>query len=176
MASRCRRLTAVGFALMLPVMAALTARPALAQERNKSDQLEQMARRKFGTLSNAEVLLLRSAPERRIKWASPRENLDDPINDPSHGESWGPERTLRAAILVWLCSDPVASRLVHPSGPGIIAARISGPLDLSYQTVPFPLTLVQCAIKDGVDISHARLRGLDLQAAPLATLSERGRW
>ena len=163
MASRYRRLTAIGLALMLPVVGALTGHRAIAQEQNKSDQLEQMARRKFGALSNAELLLLRSAPERAIKWASPREDLDDPINDPGHGESWGPERTVRAAVLVWLCSDPFASRLVHPSGPGIIAARISGPLDLSYLTVPFPVTLVQCAIKDGVDISHARLHGLNLQ-------------
>ncbi len=133
MASRRRRLTAVALALLLPAAAALIGRPALAQEQSKSDQMEQMARRKFGALSNAELLLLRSAPEREIKWASPREDPDDPINDPGHGESWGPERTIRAAVLVWLCSDPVASRLVHPSGPGIIAARITGPLDLSYQ-------------------------------------------
>ena len=154
----------VALALMLPAAAVLTGRHALAQEQNNSDLMEQLARRKFGALSNAELLLLRSAPEREIKWASPREDPDDPINDPRHGESWGPERTIRAAVLVWLCSDPVASRLVHPSGPGIIAARISGPLDLSYQNVPFPLTLVRCVIKDGVDISYARLRGLDLRA------------
>lgn len=164
MASPWRRLTAVALVLMMPAAAALTGRPALAQEQNKSDQLEQMARRKFGALSNAELLLLRSAPQREIKWASPREDPDDPINDPGHGESWGPERTVRATVLIWLCSDPVASRLVHPSGPGIIAARISGPLDLSYQNVPFPLTLVRCLIKDGVDISYARMRGLDLRA------------
>ena len=58
---------------MLPVAAAPTARAA-AQEQNKSDQLEQMARRKFGALSNAELLLLRSAPQHEIKWASPRDD------------------------------------------------------------------------------------------------------
>ncbi len=162
--SRPWALTAAVLALMLPFATVLTGRPALAQEQSKSDQLEQMARRKFGALSNAELLLLRSAPEREIEWASRSDDPDAPINDPGHGESWGPERTIRAAVLVWLCSDPAASRLVHPSGPGIIAARISGSLDLSYQNVPFPLTLVRCVIKDGVDISYARLRGLDLRA------------
>ena len=164
MAARCPRLTVIAFALLLPLAAALTGRSAPAQEQSKSDLLEQMARLKFGQLSHAELLLLRSAPEREIKWASPHDDPDDPINDPAHGESWGPERTIRAAVLMWLCSDPVASRLVHPSGPGIIAARITGMLDLSYENVPFPLTLVRCRIKDGVDISYSRLRGLDLRA------------
>jgi hypothetical protein len=158
-----RRLIALALAATLAALQ--NAGPAHAAERNKSDLLEQMAREKFGQLSNAEVLIVRSAPERDIKWASPHDDPADPINDPVHADAWGPERTIRAALLVWLSSDPDAARLVHPSGAGIIGARISGPLDLSYQNVPFPLTLVRCAITDGIDISNARLRGLDLRAS-----------
>lgn len=151
--------------LVLMLIAAAAAPPLGAAEPNKSDLLEQMAREKFGALSHAEVLLVRSAPSRDLEWAGPRDDPDDPSNDPLHAQSWGAERTIRAPLLVWLSSDPAASGLVHPSGPGIKAARISGQLDLSYQKVPFPLTLIRCAISDGVDLSNARIRGLDLRAS-----------
>jgi hypothetical protein len=146
-------------------MAAPAVRSADAPQQSKSDLMEQMASAKFGPLSRAETILVRSAPERDIKWAGASDDPDDRSNDPLHADSWGPERTIRAPLLVWLVSDPTATRLVHPSGPGIIAARISGPLDLSFQNIPFPLTLVRCAIKDGVDISNARIRGLNLRAS-----------
>jgi len=153
----------IGSALLMIIAAA--AQSAGGAEPNKSDVLEQAAREKFGELSRAEVLLLRSAPGRDLEWAGPKDDPDDPSNDPLHAESWGPERTIRAPLLVWLASDPATSRLVHPSGAGIKAARIAGLLDLSYQTVKFPLTLIRCAIKEGVDISNARIRGLDLRAS-----------
>jgi hypothetical protein len=156
-----KRWSLIALALALTIAAAV--RPGRA-EPNKSDVLEQMAREKFGALSHAEVMLVRSAPERDIKWAGPHDDPGDPSNDPLHAESWGPERTIRAPLVVWLSSDPVASHLVHPSGAGIIAARIAGLLDLSYQSVPFPLTLVRCVIKEGVDISYAHLRGINLRA------------
>ncbi len=149
------------FALLI----AIRALSAACAEPGKSDRLEQMAREKFGALSAAEVLLVRSAPERDLKWAGPHDDPDDPSNDPLHAESWGPERTIRAPLLVWLASDPTASLLVHPSGAGIKAARIAGQLDLSYQKVPFTLTLIRCAIRDGIDLSYARIRGLDLRAS-----------
>ena len=152
-------------ALVLALTVAAAIAPGRAAEPSKSDVLEQMAREKFGALSHAELLLVRSAPKRDIQWAGPHDDPDDPSNDPLHADSWGPERTIRAPLLVWLTSDPVASRMVHPSGAGIIAARIAGLLDLSYQTVPSPLTLVRCAIKEGVDISNAHIRGINLRAS-----------
>jgi hypothetical protein len=152
-------------ALIIALMAAPAVWPANTPQPGKPDQLEQMARAKFGALSRAETILVRSAPERDIHWAGPSDDPGDRSNDPTHSESWGPERTIRASLLEWLVSDPAATRLVHPSGPGIIAARISGPLDLSFQNIPFPLTLVRCVIKDGIDISNTRIRGLNLRAS-----------
>ena len=151
--------------VVLALIVACPAYPAAAPELSNSDVLEQMAREKFGQLSRAEVVLLRTAPSREFDWAGPSDDPDDPSNDPSHAGSWGPERTIRAPLLVWLCSDPRASRLVHPSGAGIKAARITGLVDLSYQTVPFPLSLVRCTLADGIDFSYGRLRGLNLRAS-----------
>ncbi|HEV3111930.1 MAG TPA: hypothetical protein VGY99_15695 [Candidatus Binataceae bacterium] len=157
-----KRWSLIALALALTIAAA--ARPGGA-EPNKSDVLEQMAREKFGSLSHAEVMLVRSAPEPDLRWGGPSDDPSDPSNNPLHNESWGPERTIRAPLLVWLITDSAASHLVHPSGAGIKAARISGLLDLSYQKVSFPLTLIRCAIGDGVDISNARIRGLNLRAS-----------
>jgi hypothetical protein len=155
-----RWLTALALLLTLAIVGS-TGRA----EPDKSDLLEQMARQKFGVLSHAEVVLVRSAPQRDLQWAGPHDDPDDPSNDPLHGKSWGPERVIRAPLLVWLLSDPAATRLVHPSGAGIKGARIAGQLDLSYQTVPLPVFLVRCDIPGGVDISNARIRGLDLRAS-----------
>jgi hypothetical protein len=150
-------------ALTLFVIA--VAHPVCAAQPGNSDALEQMARARFGQLSTAEVKLVRSAPTREFEWAGASDDPDDPSNDPAHANGWGPERTIRAPLLIWLCSDPTASRLVHPSGAGIKGARITGLVDLSYQTIPFPLSLVRCMINDGIDFSYGRLRGLNLRAS-----------
>jgi hypothetical protein len=154
---------------MFVLLAALLSAPAAyggeAAAPGKSDLLERMARRKFGALSRAEILLVRSSANRELDWAGPRDDPDDPSNNPLHSESWGPERTIRAPLIAWLSSDPAATPLVHPSGAGIKAARIAGLLDLSYLTVPFPLTFIRCALRDGVDLSSARIRAIDLRAS-----------
>jgi hypothetical protein len=157
-----------GHFIAIGLLAALMLAPAVPSAgvaESKADLLERMAREKFGNLSRAELLLVRSAPQRELDWAGPRDDPDDPSNDPLHAQSWGPQRTIRAPLLAWLSSDPAATPLVHPSGAGIKAARIVGLLDLSYLTVPFPLTLIRCAIADGVDISNAHIRGIDLRAS-----------
>ena len=96
-------------------------------------------------------------------WASKSQDPADQLNNPAKAESWGKERTVRADLLAWLVSDPEASKLVHPSGVGLAAARIVGRLDLSFLEVPHPLTLFGCSIPDGVDFSHARLNSIDLR-------------
>ena len=104
-----------------------------------------------------------SAPARSttswLRW----ENPDAPINDLAKAETWGRERTIRAKIIAWLLSDERASKLVHPSGIGVAAARIAGKLDLSYLTISAPLTLIECSIPDGVDMSYGQLSSIDLR-------------
>ena len=126
-------------------------------------RLEGMARAAFGDLSAAELTTVRIAPLPQIAWASPVPDPAAPINNLAKAEDWGKERTLRADLLAWLLTDAEASKLVHPSGIGVAGARITGRLDLSYQTVNLPLTLIDSSIPDGVDISFANLRGLDLR-------------
>jgi len=125
--------------------------------------LEQMARARFGNLSPAELTLVRMAPYRNLAWAGPSDDPNDPSNDPSKAAAWSPDRTIRAPIIVWLLTDPQASINVHPSGIGIAGARITGELDLSYRNATLPLTILSCAIADGIEFSFARLQELDLR-------------
>jgi hypothetical protein len=125
--------------------------------------LEQMARANFGELGAAELQFVRHAPYRDLVWSSPSTDPDNPVNDPSKAASWGKERTIRADIVRWILSVPAASKYVHPSGIGIAGARIAGTLDLSYATVTLPITLLDCAIADGLDLSFARIESIDLR-------------
>jgi hypothetical protein len=133
------------------------------QPSTPSDALERMARMAFGPLSAAELRMVRTAPTRDVAWVSPVQDPDVPANNPGHADSWGKERSIRASLLVWLITDPNASKLVHPSGIGVAGAKIIGELDLSYLSIATPLTLIDCAIADGVDLSFARIRSIDLR-------------
>src|SRR6266478_517735 len=128
-----------------------------------AELLASMAHIRFGTLTDAESRMLRAAPTRELAWASSVEDPDAPLNDVAKAENWGKERTIRAELLAWLLSDPEASKLVHPSGVGLAAARIVGKLDLSYLEVIHPLTLLDCSIPGGIDLSHAQVNSIDLR-------------
>jgi hypothetical protein len=122
-----------------------------------------MAQANFGGLGAAEVQFVRHAPYRDLVWSSPSSDPDNPANDASKGASWGRERTIRAEIVRWILTDPAASKYVHPSGIGIAGARIAGMLDLSYATVTLPITLLDCAVADGLDLSFSNLASIDLR-------------
>jgi hypothetical protein len=128
-----------------------------------SAALEQMARANFGDLSAAEVQFVRHAPSRDLAWSSPSSDPDNPANDASKAASWGQERTIRADLIRWILCDAEASKYVHPSGIGIAGARIAGMIDLSYETVTLPITLLDCAIPDGLDLSFSHIGRIDLR-------------
>ncbi len=128
-----------------------------------SVSLERMARAAFGDMSAAELQFVRHAPYRDLVWSSSSSDPDAPVNDTSKGASWGKERTIRAAIVSWILTEPAASKLVHPSGIGIAGARIAGEIDLSYATVTLPITLLDCVIAEGLDLSFSRIGSIDLR-------------
>jgi hypothetical protein len=141
--------------------------PARANHQQDAEAatLEQLARREFGELSDAEVKMLHAAPTRDIAWASTNQDPNSVINDPAKAKTWGPERTIRAEIIEWLLSNPQAAKLIHPSGLAVKGARITGELDLSYLTINVPVMLTVCSINDGIDLRYARFQSLDLQGS-----------
>jgi hypothetical protein len=140
--------------------------PISARDTSSDDAAEsliKLAHVRFGDLTNAELILLRAAPRRPLTWVLKSDDPDDPVNDLAKAENWDKGRTIRAELLAWLVSDPDTTKLVHPSGVGIAGARIVGKLDLSYLKVVHPLTLFECWIPDGIDLSHAVLSSIDLR-------------
>jgi hypothetical protein len=126
--------------------------------------LDAMAQQKFGaSLSAAERKLLHAAPLRDVPWFGPSDDPDNAANDPAHGESWGPDRTVRAELIAWLLSDPDVSRFVHPSGLALAGARITGNLDLSYAIVDKPLTLIRCYVPDEINLLSAHLQEITVR-------------
>jgi len=161
---RARVLAGVMIASVAAIVQAATARAAApGQQVRQAQILEKIARDNFGTLTQAELRLVRSAPFRDLPWVGPDANPDNPANDAAKAATWGPERTIRAEFLSWLCTDPEVARYIHPSGLGIAAARIAGLLDLSYSQVDKPLTLLRCYIPDGIDLSYAQVESLELR-------------
>jgi hypothetical protein len=100
------------------------------------DELVQLARKHFNyNLIKSEQeqkaldkLFLRVHQGKVAKFGP--ENPTD--EDVSKGNSWGPERTVKAEWIVWVCKDPDAVKMVQPSGIEIDGAKVDGELDLSW--------------------------------------------
>jgi len=130
-----------------------------------ADDLLKLAEARFPDLTEAERRLLHA-----VQVAMPArggENLkdDDPNNDPSKAEKWGPERSIRTYLLRWLCVDRDAKARVDPQGIWVHAARIEGPLDLAFVTVPFPLIFQRCRLTADADLTEVDIRALYLNGS-----------
>ncbi|MGP2442876.1 membrane-associated oxidoreductase [Streptomyces sp. JW3] len=92
-----------------------------------------------------------------------------PDDDPADGASWGPERTVRAAVLRALLLD-------GPRDSGgiplldLAGARITGALALQYATVEHPVRLRHCHFEETPRCYAARLRELNLSESVLPGL------
>jgi len=83
-------------------------------------------------------------------------------DDPEHGDAWGPERQVRAEILGrLLCGEvPVPSGSI--GSVRLVGARITGEILLQDVEVQHSLWLEACDIADGIDLSEAATRSLQL--------------
>jgi len=149
--------------LAAPFPRSLGAAPIRDNHPTAADTLERMAQAAFGPLSLAELRMVRTAPTRDVAWAGPVQDPDAAPNNPASADTWGNDRKIRATLIIWLLSNPDAAKLVHPSGIGVAGARITGELDLSYLSVSLPLTFIACSIPDGIDLSFAHIRSIDLR-------------
>jgi hypothetical protein len=88
-----------------------------------------------------------------------------PDDDPTQGAAWGPDRTIRSAFLFWLCTNQQAAACIPPKGIRIRGARIKGPLDFEGATLAHRLSLSRCAIPEGIVLTDARTRRIDLSGS-----------
>ena len=167
-----KRIAAIAIALL-----AFCASRSLAAETsaNPDRALEAIAQQKFGpALTAAERKLLQFAPARDVPWVGPSDDPDNATNDAAQAEKWGADRTVRAALIEWLLSEPAASQYIHPSGLALAGARIDGDLDLSYETVDKPLTLIRCYVPGGINLTSAHLNDIAVRHSRIGPISANG--
>jgi cytoskeletal protein CcmA (bactofilin family) len=119
-------------------------------------------------LSLAERKLLQCLPVGEIADLHAGEEAED---DPEQWSSWGPERTIRADLLAYLCSSQQVRALVHPKGLQVKGARIQGMLDVEGATISFGLSLQDGAIPDGLILGNARIGRLALDGSYLGPVT-----
>jgi hypothetical protein len=88
-------------------------------------------------------------------------------------EEWGPQRTIPAQWIRWLCTDAEAKSLVSPSGINLVGVRIKDKLDLRNWQIPFPLTARGCVFDAGIDLADAHLLSARFVACSFRFLSLR---
>ena len=134
------------------------------QTDGRPSDLKALAEARFGTLSDAEKLLLENVHTGEWATCGPKREDTDPTNDPKDADKWGEARQIRAGLVAWLCTDGEARNRVHWRGIQIYGANVTGPLDLSFASIPFQLALRHCRI-EVINLQRAELSQLDLRGS-----------
>jgi hypothetical protein len=83
----------------------------------------------------------------------------------------GEDRKIRGELLSWLCTNPDASAQLTHHGIFILGAEIVKKVDLGWARISFPITLVQCVLRDSIDLSNSHMRALTLQSTSVNDLN-----
>ncbi|MFD5159325.1 membrane-associated oxidoreductase [Streptomyces hawaiiensis] len=95
-----------------------------------------------------------------------REQADE---DPARGADWGPERTVRAAVVrALLLSSPREDG--ETAALRLAGARITGELRLQYADIDHAVRLSDCSFENAPVLYAARLRQLNLRGSALPGL------
>jgi hypothetical protein len=125
--------------------------------RGNPEDLLKLAEAHFQPLRDAERKLLSAAPVGEMAWCGPSQKDFDPSNNALKADSWGPERSIRANLIRWLCIDRDARAFIDPRGIQAHGARIEGGLDLSFVRVRFPLALRCCSLQEETKLRFLRI-------------------
>jgi len=129
---------------------------------DKSDALLKLARAAFADLSEAEKKVVAAAADGQMADLS---SSDAAKNDPEKADAWGNERTVRAAVIRWLCTDGQARPLIDPQGVQAQGIKVTDELDLSFTSVPFPLVLFRSAMPEDINFRGAEIRAVYLNGS-----------
>jgi hypothetical protein len=120
------------------------------------DNILRLAGERFGELTEAELELL----ETTTSGTRPQAKR---ARRPELADKWPEKRSVRPAVLQWLCADAQARTLVHPEGITVRAAQILGDIDLTGAELRFPLWMHSCAIQGDILLRDARIRRVSLE-------------
>jgi len=98
---------------------------------------------------------------------------DQEKDNPENSEKWGSERTIRAELLYWLCTDPKAGRRAHAKGIWIWGAKIAGSLDFTSATLPHSIAICKSAIED-IELAYAETRNLNFSGSSIHSIRADG--
>jgi hypothetical protein len=93
------------------------------------------------------------------------------VQDPVHGSTWGPERTVRAELLAGLLTGARKPESGTVRMLKLRGARISGSLDLEAATLVCPVVLQGCFFEQPVVLKEARGESLCLHGCYLPELN-----
>lgn len=122
--------------------------------------LVRLARDKFGaefTETDAKFFAAVAAGE----WADFRPSPETKYDAESLA-SWNDSVTLKADRILWLCSEPSATRLVPSRGIWLRGVKIVDTLTFYRGTVPFSLTFFDCMLDSGLNIRYAKVQEIDI--------------
>jgi hypothetical protein len=134
--------------------------------------LVRLARDKFGyefTETDAKFFAAVAANE----WADFRPSPETKY-DPQEPSTWDESPTLKADRIIWLCSEPAASRLVPSHGIWIRGLKIEDRVNLYRCDLPYSLTFYDCLLDDGLNVRNANLQELDITNCCSAKIDARG--
>lgn len=115
-------------------------------------------------------------PERLVMEVFPRGNLVDltngsrPFDDPSQGERWGQERTVRADVIRHLLTGGVPDERGEVAALHLTGIRIVGILDLAHAHIKYPVYFQRCWFAEPPNLRWALLRCFQLEHSHLPGL------
>jgi len=96
------------------------------------------------------------------------------MDDPAHGEQWGPERVVRAEVLRALLVGGVEPEPGQIAAVRLTGARIIGTLNLGHAQVSVPLALTGCYFDEAPHLYWAGMNSVHLMGCRLPGLVASG--
>jgi hypothetical protein len=137
---------------------------------SESEKLQRLALARFTSLSAAEIKMLHAASMGTAAFCGPAK-VDHIANDPADSHNWSEDREIRSNLIRWLCTNQAARDCVDSRGIEICGALISGPLDLSFAVVRFPLRLCRCRLHDEFNLNYTEIPSLKLTGSWVRSLT-----
>ena len=106
--------------------------------------------------------------------SEPKQKLLQKITEGDAKYSEDEDHTLRACLIVWLCTDSVVQRYLTHLGLKIVGAIIKGPLNLRFASVDFPLVFQRCEFTEAIRIDQATIKFLDFSSSYVTSIDAQG--
>jgi hypothetical protein len=131
------------------------------------NRLQHLAVVKFPAIhfSKCELSLLKNVSDGRPTFCGPTQTIQDPV--PSDLAAEKTPYDVHADLISWLILDSTANTFIGSQGIFLASAHIMGPLNLSSSIVLFPLTIVNSAFDDDLNLDRAKLSDINLFGSKL---------